>query len=145
MSIQFIKIGALALATAFLVASPAAFAKDLPENQNNYKSVDNDTIDFATTAGDAGKIRVCLTSDLTWWKGVKVFGLPGGELGLVETQDRSKGPNCATFDDGEFAPNYTKIELLKAKAFGVHTGIETLNFDPRKYSGKTISVRWKTD
>jgi hypothetical protein len=68
-----------------------------------------------------------------------------GALGLIETQDSSRGPVCITLDIGQFQAGRSRIEFWKAKAFGAHANIKFYSFDPFQYVGKQLSFTWKTD
>ena len=58
---------------------------------------DGNKVQFNVSDGTPGKITFCLSSanNITWWKGVKVFGDDSwNAIGLIETQDSSHGPVC---------------------------------------------------
>ncbi len=80
----------------------------------------------------AGSMQVCLHSagDVTWWKGIEARGFNNGKLNEVHTQDTNHGANCTTFS----LQNVSYVELMKAKAFGIHT-------DMYKLSGPVLSQR----
>jgi hypothetical protein len=109
---------------------------------------DGDKVQFDVSNGSPGKITFCLSSarNITWWKGVKVFGDDSwNTIGLIETQDSSHGPVCITLDVGQFQAGKSRLEFWKAKFGGVHTDMIHYSFDPFQYAGKQLSFIWKTD
>ncbi|MDY3552944.1 hypothetical protein R5W24_002034 [Gemmata sp. JC717] len=109
---------------------------------------DGNSVQFNVSDGSPGKITICLSSaqNVTWWKGIKVFGDGSwNAIGLVETQDSSHGPICVTLDIGQFQAANSRLEFWKAKAFGVHTDMIHYTFDPFQYVGKQLSFIWKND
>jgi hypothetical protein len=140
-------IAPVCLAVAAFTAPAMAEGAQVMPPYGEYKSPDGDTIDVAFPDGTPGMIRVCLTTDtgVTWWKSVEVFGNTGWPLGRVETQDNNHGPNCTEIATSQFEQNNSRVLLLKAKAFGAHTGIVSFVFRPVDYDGKSINFRWKKD
>lgn len=140
----------LAAVAAVGFSAPAAFAENterLPEANGTYTSPDGDNITYSNTPGEAGKIRVCLStpSNVTWWKSVEVYGNAGWPLGRVETQDDNHGANCTALATDQFDPNRSRVLLLKAKAFGVHTGIVSFLIEPETLDGRTLTFVWNRD
>ena len=95
----------------------------------------------ALTQSQSGKTEVCLeaSSNVSWWKGIKVFDTQGKNIGLMVTQDQSR-LNCMTFDNSQLAGG--KLELWKAKGFGVHTYVETLALNHSNINGKKVTIHW---
>ena len=90
--------------------------------------------------------QVCLEfgGNVSWWKGVKTFDNNNSFLGFVARTDAAGRMQCDTFGAGELgrtgAP--AKVELWKAKVFGVHTHMSSLMFDPTYVDGKRVVFRW---
>lgn len=94
----------------------------------------------------ASGTQVCLefSGNVSWWKGVKTFDTNNSFLGFVARSDSAGRMQCDTFGAGELGLNgeTAKVELWKAKAFGVHTHMSTLLFDPTDVNEKRVVFRW---
>ncbi len=120
----------------------------LPEEGTFYIPIDSDGINLEIVHGTPGKIDFCLStaSQITWWKGVKIFGDSSWtEKALLWTQDGVHGPVCKQISVNELQESSSRIELWKAKAFGVHTDMVHYTFSPNKYNGKRIMLEWLYD
>ena len=110
---------------------------------------DGDEVEFYVSHDSApGTLTVALRSGLNieWWKGIKVFGSDNSiEIGLVETENRSRGPSTVTLKVGEFNPGQARLEFWKAKLFGVHTDVAHYTFDPEAFAGQTLNFSWLSD
>jgi len=112
---------------------------------------DGDQVEFyVSNDSKPGTLTVVQRSGLAvnWWKGIKVFGNDSwdrGEFGLLETENRSRGPISVTLNVGVFTPGQAHLEFWKAKAFGVHTDMIHYTFDPKSFAGKTLNFTWLTD
>lgn len=83
---------------------------------------------------------------ISWWKGIKVFDKAGSELELIATQDSEGKKTSAAVN----ASTFGKLEIWKAKAFGVHTHMYTVpdhgTTDPMiPAAGKRMALSWVRD
>jgi hypothetical protein len=109
---------------------------------------DGDQVEFyVSDDSPPSTLTVALRSgrEITWWKGIKVFGSDSIELGLLETQDSTHGPISITLNLGEFTPGQARLEFWKAKLFGVHTDVAHYTFDPEPFAGQTLNFSWLSD
>lgn len=111
-----------------------------------------DTIDYGETYGRdsrTNQIRIELSSapHVTWWKSIEVLDAENNVMDSVSTEGRSLGPTVMIIPvrgRGGRNPSTLKLKFLKAKAFGVHTGMYTLcNLSGQV--GKTLYFRWSRD
>jgi hypothetical protein len=79
---------------------------------------------------------------LTWWKGLTIFSPQGITLGVSETRDEVKQGAHLVFARDRLR-NAT-IELMKAKTFGIHTGMYRLNVNdmPAEWWGYLVRFNW---
>jgi hypothetical protein len=115
--------------------------------ENSTLHPDNDDVALTYGTGDVGFITFSLStsSNIDWWKGVKVFGNgTWTTIGLLETQDEDHGPSERKIEIGKFT-GPCRVELWKAKSFGVHTDVMNYSFDADKLSGKKVGFLWKKD
>jgi hypothetical protein len=119
----------------------SASAAELPK-PGIFRSPDQDKLQLSLSPGQEDSITFCLstTRGISWWKGVKLFGGQGPTLGLLATTDNDHGPSCRTIPLSEWVEGESKLELWKAKAFGVHTYIATYTFSPKAYAGQRIDL-----
>lgn len=80
---------------------------------------------------------------VTWWKGIHVYG-PDDEtvIGLLSTTDQDHGPSRRRFRVAELG---TRLEFLKARFLGVHTGVGRPCWDPRPLAGHEVVFTWRRD
>lgn len=85
-----------------------------------------------------------LGSNVSWWKGIKIFNTKHSSLGLISRSDNAKRRICDTFTAAELEGGQAaaKIEFWKAKGFGVHTHMDTLEFSPSSVAGKRVVFNW---
>lgn len=85
-----------------------------------------------------------LGSNVSWWKGIKIFNSRHSSLGLISRSDNAKRRICDTFTTAELKEGQSaaKIEFWKAKGFGVHTHMDTLEFSPSSIAGKRVIFNW---
>jgi hypothetical protein len=95
-----------------------------------------------------GEIRIVLESAprVTWWKGAEVSHAFIGIVGSTFTQDWNHGPNSTVIrvDAYRYNPSLLAIKLLKAKMFGIHTGMYCI-FNLSAKRGKTLHFYWSWD
>ena len=119
----------------------------LPLANNAYErltfpgSVDGNEVQSSWIQSQSGKTELCLeaSTNVSWWKGIKVFDAQGKNIGLMVTQDDSR-LNCMSFDNSKLAGG--KLEFWKAKGFGVHTHVETLALNHSNIDGKKVTLHW---
>lgn len=82
---------------------------------------------------------------ITWWKGLKIYDRQGDMISLLATQDDDKGPKASgPLDLDRFGPRI-EIEFLKAKAFGVHTGVGRVSYPLSDVRGFRTTFYWESD
>jgi len=87
------------------------------------------------------KIRLTTPSNITWWKGIKIFA--NGTLKKeIWNQDATSDQSYTM--DVNFSDKY-ELEFMKAKAFGAHTAIKKHSFDLVEFQGKTLTFHWSKD
>jgi len=110
-----------------------------------YTDGDNDYITWTRTNGTSG-FSLSQTTNLTWWKGLYVYGQSGQQLCALEVQDGGHGPKrCDLGETHDLIIDY-RIELWKAKTFGVHTKIDEIDsahFGPLLL--QNIDFTWMSD
>jgi hypothetical protein len=85
---------------------------------------------------------------VTWWKGVLIFDQLSRYFGEIWTQDDDHESDPVRLPAEPDFLNGWRIELAKAKLFGVHTGMYSLPIlalNGGSIRGKRITVTWVTD
>lgn len=90
------------------------------------------------------KFSFSKNSNITWWKGIKVFDKDNKELCILHMEDQENGPKSKEFNSSNFGEDI-KIEFWKAKAFGAHTHVTTKHFRLSELKGKEIALTWLND
>ena len=129
------------------VTAMAQVIATLPLSDNAYErltfpgSVDGNEVQSSWAQSQSGKTEFCLeaSTNVSWWKGIKVFDSQNRNIGLMVTQDDSR-LNCMTFDNSQLVGG--KLEFWKAKGFGVHTYVETLAINHNNINGKKVTIHW---
>jgi hypothetical protein len=81
---------------------------------------------------------------ITWWKGIRAYTRDGHDIGLIAMQDADHGPRWMRVRFAALAGG--RLEIEKAKAFGVHTGMYELLFDEMPHGGGTrFTFGWHRD
>jgi hypothetical protein len=113
-----------------------------------------DIIEYTEFAGHPGiiEIRFSVADNISWWKGLEVkaqspAGNESGEvIGVLETHDRNREPPALIFDTMRRNMSQHTIFLLKAKMFGVHTGMYWINSPTLETkTGRVLKFRWVAD
>jgi hypothetical protein len=82
---------------------------------------------------------------ITWWKGLKIYDRQDDMISLLATQDDDKGPKASgPLPLDHFGP-HIEIEFLKAKGFGVHTGVGRVPFALSDLRGFRTTFYWESD
>ncbi|MGD1864176.1 MAG: hypothetical protein ACFB0D_06440 [Phormidesmis sp.] len=97
----------------------------------------------------AGTTEVCLElgNDVSWWKGLKVFGASNTLLSFVARTGEARSRQCDSFSTAALSngDSIGRVDFWKAKAFGVHTHVDTLNLIPEEVNGKQIVFWWVSE
>lgn len=102
---------------------------------SSLSTADGDDIGVSGQAGSgSGPAQLCLTSRAGMWR--KELRIAGGTT-LVSENGTS---DCANVDAG-----FVRFEIVKAKAFGVMTGVGNGSLDLTGWGGGTVTVEWKRD
>jgi hypothetical protein len=81
---------------------------------------------------------------VTWWKGIRAYTRDGHDIGQIAMQDDDHGPRWMRVHVSHLAGG--RLEIEKAKAFGVHTGMYELLFDAMPLGGGTrYTFHWHRD
>jgi hypothetical protein len=94
-------------------------------------------------------VEIGLTSQadgdpVRWWKGLRVLSREGNQLGVSETQDNNHSGGIMLFPASSLPG--MKLELWKAKLFGIHTGMYDLPLDPlERWGGTRFIFNWVRD
>jgi hypothetical protein len=81
---------------------------------------------------------------ITWWKGIRAYTRDGHDIGQLAMQDADHGPRWMRVRVDQLAGG--RLEIEKAKAFGVHTGMYELRFDEMPHGGGTrFTFGWHRD
>lgn len=105
--------------------------------------VDGDRVDVVREAGVAGKVRIRLKSDGTWWKMLRLQDAKGA-WHKVEQADRRYVDNADTFEVEVSRLGATfALELWKAKEFGIHRYITSRRYNTNAESGKLLTYFWR--
>ena len=93
-----------------------------------------------------GTTEFCLQldNDVSWWKGIKVFGRSNALNGFIARTGEARTRQCDSFETSALnsGDGTARVEIWKAKAFGVHTHVDTLNLDPEIVDGKRVIFVW---
>jgi hypothetical protein len=106
---------------------------------------DGDRIKGTRQAGDAPDeyaFTLELGDGITWWKALIAVNENGQQTQVAEVQDDTRSADLLLSEDEVDAG--TTVELWKAKAFGAHTHIYTLN-DLGRAKGRQITLTWRQD
>lgn len=104
-----------------------------------------DEIELSIEKGEPDKVTFCLktVASITWWKGIHIFAPNNKDvIGLLATSDQDHGPSCRSIETAELG---TRLEFLKAKAFGVHTGVGNYSYSPKVHAGNKLTFTWRID
>lgn len=122
------------------VSFPAPFNPLLLSNSE-------DTIFYSESNNlPSNQVRVVLESSgrVSWWKGLELSYPGRGIVATASTQDWNHGPNATTIFLDSMDPALLSIKLLKAKIFGIHTGMYCIdNLSSKR--GKTLYFYWAWD
>jgi hypothetical protein len=92
----------------------------------------------------SNRLVIVLTSEVKWWKGIEVYDQNGNLLGAVYTSGKATGPITTSISLDGVDLSQSNITWLKAKLFGVHTGMYIINNIESK-RGKTLNFTWHKD
>lgn len=118
-----------------------------PVNGNFKVDGDHDTIETSQSSIDSGYVQFTLedSSNITWWKGIKVFDSQNNMISLLAMQDQDHGPDSSKkFSLSQFNDSI-KVELWKAKFLGIHCCVETAFFKQSECNGKNTTLFWQND
>ncbi len=94
---------------------------------------------------DSVEFALEVAPTITWWKGLKIYDRQGEMISLLATQDDDKGPKASgPMTSDRFGPRI-EIEFLKAKAFGVHTGVGRVPLQLSDVLGFRTTFYWESD
>jgi hypothetical protein len=115
---------------------------------NGSFSVDGGNVIRTSTSNiDAGFVQFSLQTspNITWWKGIKVVDASGNQIVLLETQDASHGPTTGPKTSVSSFSDEIRVEIWKAKTFGVHTQVDTVSFVTNECNSHNITLNWQND
>ena len=116
-----------------IVSPPASYTFKVDGNDNIKKVALNKNLSREDLS-----FSLSTSSQITWWKGIKIFDRNDKMICLLSTQDNDHGPKLSkTFNAQNFGSK-VKVEFWKAKTFGVHTHIETKYFSLSELQGLSL-------
>jgi hypothetical protein len=83
---------------------------------------------------------------ITWWKSIRAYTREGNDIGQIAMQDQDHGPRWMRIRTNALPGG--RLELEKAKMFGVHTAMYRLLFDELPSdirNGARITFGWHRD
>lgn len=91
------------------------------------------------------RTQFCLkaSSNVSWWKGLKIFNSQGQQISLIVTENDSRLSCTTAISNSSLAGG--KIEFWKAKGFGVHSHMDSAKIDASKVKGKKITITWMNE
>jgi hypothetical protein len=114
-----------------------------------FRSADHDLISWQVIhSPDSAGFEFHTTTNITWWKSLKIFTDAGEQACELRLQDKAHGPvNCDLSGNRahDFLFEY-RLEIWKAKAFGIHRHVDTIAssmFGPLHQ--KRVVFRWVDD
>ncbi|MEO0770327.1 MAG: hypothetical protein AAFY72_13005 [Cyanobacteria bacterium J06649_4] len=109
-------------------------------------TIDGNQVNVYYDSIAAGTTEFCLQlhQDVSWWKGLKIFSGNNTLQGFIARTDEARGLQCDTFNTDELTSSggVARLEIWKAKAFGVHTHVSTLSVNPLDVDGKRVRFFW---
>ena len=83
-------------------------------------------------------------SHITWWKSIRAYSREGHDIGQIAMQDNDHGPRWMRVHVDALPGG--RLDIEKAKRFGVHTAMYSLAFDDMPHGGGTrFSFDWRRD
>jgi len=107
----------------------------------------NNVIKTSQNDIEAGYVQFSLSvaSNISWWKGIKIFDKTGNMVALISTQDNDRGPNSSRkMPLGDFG-DQIRLEIWKAKGAGIHWNLDTVWVNLSECSGKNTLFYWVND
>jgi hypothetical protein len=95
---------------------------------------------------DSGFVEIGLGTEaaITWWKGLQAWTAEGNDIGMVAMQDANHGPTFLRIPTA-LLPG-ARLQLMKAKVFGVHTGMYELQLgDIASHDATRFTFTWMRD
>jgi hypothetical protein len=90
------------------------------------------------------ELGLSTAEQVTWWKGIRAYTRENHEIGQIDMQDADHGARWMRLRVDALRGG--RLELEKAKAFGVHTGMYSLPFDEMPHGGGTrFTFHWHRD
>eukprot|EP00930_Biecheleria_cincta_P018359 TRINITY_DN14328_c0_g2_i1.p1 TRINITY_DN14328_c0_g2~~TRINITY_DN14328_c0_g2_i1.p1 ORF type:complete len:673 (-),score=85.83 TRINITY_DN14328_c0_g2_i1:149-2167(-) len=144
--------------TGFLYVTPSAAGVQVSvavarpyegAKTGTFQSKDKDLISWAVSDNETSPgFELSTAAHITYWKSLKVFADHGEMLCELSLQDANHGParcDLRYTQQHDFLFSY-RIELWKAKSFGRHQHVDTINFLTfGPLLGKRISFTWAAD
>lgn len=112
------------------------------------RDTDHDIIKFVETAtahsNDQLEVVLSTGGNNMDWKGIEVFDNKGDIIGAVYTQGRNRGPVSATVSLTDVDLDQSSLHFLKAKMWGIHTGMYYISgLGPK--AGAKLEFTWAQD
>jgi len=100
------------------------------------------TVEPSDVGADGIEISLQTALDVTWYKEIKAFDSFDQALGWVSTKDAAHGPVSMVLSDVTLITN---LVFTKAKAFGIHAGIYTIDQGLYDQRGNKLTFNWTQD
>ncbi|MDQ3677828.1 MAG: hypothetical protein M3401_13685 [Actinomycetota bacterium] len=90
------------------------------------------------------ELGLSTANDITWWKSIRAYSAGGHDIGQIAMQDDDHGPRWFRLPLDQLRGG--RLDIEKAKLFGVHTAMYTLRFDDMPDGGGTrFTFGWHYD
>ncbi len=129
------------------MTTTAYSVKTEPVNGTFKVDGNHDTIKTSQSKIGPGYVQFTLEDapTITWWKGIKLFDSQNNMISLIAMQDQDHGPDSTkTFPVSQFGDTI-KVELWKAKTFGIHCCVGTAFFNTSECGGHNTTLFWQND
>lgn len=91
------------------------------------------------------QVALQVAPNIDWWKSIVLLDAHGEKVSLLSTQDADKGPKRSNRFDARRFGNSVTIEFWKAKTLGVHTRVDTAQFEKAALAGFLTTFDWQND
>ncbi|OLP78709.1 Endoglycoceramidase [Symbiodinium microadriaticum] len=113
-----------------------------------FRSAGGGLVEWKAESASTTSFELSTSSNVTWWKGLKVISDLGETVCDLQMQDATHGPIRCTLPEpaqNTLLFSYT-IELWKAKELGIHRRVDVLKHDfLGPLLGRTVSFHWSSD
>jgi hypothetical protein len=95
-------------------------------------------------ANNVVRVNLEKAPHITWWKGIHAYRGDGSFYAEIGLQDGHNGPISMDVNLGGENGSAWALKMLKAKMFGIHTGMYCVQ-DLSRFRGRELTFRWTRD